>query len=573
MGLLDTSLQIGRSAIMAHSLAMDVVGNNLANAATEGYARQAVDLRSAPGVKTTEGPYLGLGVNADSIRRLSDMYLEQRLRDARSDSEGLSIQSDLFQRLEGTFNELSDSDLSTVTNEFFTALSTLQGNPEDRSVRRAVLESAATLTESVRLLRTKLDGLRTDLDAEITGAVKTANAITAEIANLNTEVSRLEAGSANAGSAATLRDRRDALLGQLSDIMDVRVVETNNGMVNIFAGPDPLVMGNRSYEMAIETRVDRGVAISDVEFASDGRAVQFDAGKLAGLVEARDSIVPGVIDEIDKWMGSFIEGFNRIYASGQGLDQYSSVTGANGVVDPAAALNAAGLDFAPNTGTFEMNVTNSTSGETKTFRFHVDLDGLNGDDTTLNSLAADINAVIGAYYPDMSAQVGPGNALKIDSASPEVTFTFANDTSGALAALGVNTFFTGHDSGDVGVNAAVAANPGLMAAALTAMPGDNANVTRLLDFQRQGLDSLDGASIDTYYQGVVASLGVQSAAARDRSAGSEAIRAAIQNQREAISGVSIDEETVKLIQYQSGYQAAARFISTVDELIQVLLNM
>ena len=70
MGLLDTSLQIGRSAIMAHSLAIDVTGNNIANAATEGYARRAADLRSLPGIKTSEGPYLGLGVRAAAIRRL-----------------------------------------------------------------------------------------------------------------------------------------------------------------------------------------------------------------------------------------------------------------------------------------------------------------------------------------------------------------------------------------------------------------------------------------------------------------------------------------------------------------------
>ena len=141
MGLLNTSLQIGKSAIMAHNLAMDVVGNNIANAGTNGYARRAVELHSVRGVKTPQGPYLGLGVNADSIRRLADVYLDQRLRDARSTSSSFIAQDDALSRLEGVFNELSDDDLSTAINDFFTALSTLQGNPEERSVRRSVVSS------------------------------------------------------------------------------------------------------------------------------------------------------------------------------------------------------------------------------------------------------------------------------------------------------------------------------------------------------------------------------------------------------------------------------------------------
>ena len=121
------------------------------------------------------------------------------------------------------------------------------------------------------------------------------------------------------------------------------------------------------------------------------------------------------------------------------------MTGTQGVNDPPAALNAAGLDFAPETGTFEITVRNSNSGEARTYRFHVDLDGLNGDDTTLASLATTMDAALAVQHPQISASVGPGNTLRISSSAPELTFTFGNDTSGTLAALGVNTFFTGSD--------------------------------------------------------------------------------------------------------------------------------
>jgi len=573
MGLIDTSLQIGRSALLSHSLAMDVTGNNMANAATAGYARQVVDLQSALGVRTREGAYLGLGVEAERIRRISDAYLEQRLRDARADAESLKSQDETFQRLEGIFNELSDTDLSSVMNDFFTAINTLQLNPEERSVRRSVVESAKTFTDTIRTLREKIDELRSNVNSEIEGAVDTINSITSQIADMNVEIAKLESGGAKAGAATALRDRREVLLGQLADLLQVRAVELDNGMVNVFAGSDPLVMDRSSYELKTETRLDRGLLVSDVVFASDSRALTTKGGKVEGLLEARDTGLVEFIDSLDAWTGAFIDGFNRIHAGGQGLDLYTDVAGARGVTDPAASLAAAGLDFTPATGTFDIKVKNATSGETKTFRFHVDLDGLGGDDTTLADLVADINAQIGASYPQVAASVGAGNTLRISSSSADVSFGFSNDTSGVLACLGVNTFFTGKDSTDIALSSVIDDNPGLIAASTTGMPGDNSNAANLLAFQRQSLDVLGGESVDSYYQGIVSTMGIRAAASSDRSVGSQAILASIQSQRETLSGVSLDEEAVNLVRYQSGYTAAARFVSTIDEMIQTLLDM
>ncbi len=574
MGLLNTSLQIGKSAIMAHNLAMDVVGNNIANAGTDGYARRAVELHSVRGVKTPQGPYLGLGVNADSIRRLADVYLDQRLRDARSTSSSFIAQDDALSRLEGVFNELSDDDLSTAINDFFTALSTLQGNPEERSVRRSVVETGITFTESVRSMRDRIDTLRKDINSELGTAVDTVNSITTELATLNTEISRLEAGgSATGGGANALRDRRDALLGKLADLVGVRVINLDNGSINVFAGSDPLVMGNRSYDVTTQTRTDRGVAVSDIVFAADGRPLDLNGGKIEGLVAARDETLPQFVDALDTWAGAFIEGFNRIHSSGQGLDIHQDITGTTSVTDINAALNAAGLDFTPDTGTFDINIKNAASGETVSFRLHVDLDGIGGNDTTLSSLVADINGTLAASFPQVQASVGPGNTLRISSSVPGLGFSFSNDTSGVLAALGVNTFFVGHDSSDIDVNQLVNDNPGYIAGALTDMPGDNSNVTKLVGFQQDPLDALGGASVEEYYQGIVSTLGIKAAAAQDRRQGALAIKASVEGQREAFSGVSLDEEAVKLIRYQSGYSAAARYVSTVNDLLKVLLGM
>jgi flagellar hook-associated protein 1 FlgK len=572
MGLLDTSLQIGKSAIMAHSLAIDVTGNNIANADTKGYARQVVDLQSAQGVQVQPGTYLGLGVNADSIQRVSNIYLEQRLRDANSFLEESSVRQDVFARIEGIFNELSDSDLSSAINDFFTSLATLQAQPEEGSVRRAVVESALTLTDSVKTLRSKLDDLRVDIDSEVVAAVNNINALTAEVAELNVEITRLEAG-ATSGSAGALRDRRDVVLAEISELVEINVIELEDGAVNVFAGSDPLVMLNRSYDLAIESRSDDGVSVSDVVFANDGRELTMKSGTLAGLIGMRDGAITEITGEMDLWAKNFINEFNKIHSSGVGLDLFTEVTGKNGVDDVNALLNAAGLSLAPTTGTFEINVKNINSDEYTTFRVAVDLDGFDGDDTTLTSLVADINTAIGGVFPGVQASIGAGNTLEIESDSSELQFFFNNDSSGALAALGVNTFFSGEDALTMGISAGITANPDMIAAALTDMPGDNSNVTLLMAFQNQSLDGLAGTSVEEYYQGIVGALGVDSASAQDQYQASASVSAAIESQREALSGVSLDEEAVNLIRYQSGYAAAARFIAVVDELIQVLLNM
>ena len=102
-------------------------------------------------------------------------------------------------------------------------------------------------------------------------------------------------------------------------MLDLRVVDTGTGMVNVFAGADPLVMGSHSYDLATEISTDRGVAVHTLVFASDGREVAVRGGRLEGLIEARDTGIVEFVDMLDEWSGAFIEGFNRIHSSGVGL--------------------------------------------------------------------------------------------------------------------------------------------------------------------------------------------------------------------------------------------------------------
>ena len=184
--------------------------------------------------------------------------------------------------------------------------------------------------------------------------------------------------------------------------------------------------------------------------------LQITSGKLYGLLQGRDVHVQQCIDDLDRLAAALIQEVNKLHAEGQGLSGLTSVTGTYVVDDDTAPLNAAGLDLTPVNGTFEIWV-GPDGGEPTATLIHVDLDGL-GSDTSLQDLASMLDAV-----DNISATVAGDGTLQI-TADNGYSFTFANDNSNVLAALGVNTFFDGHDSASIRVRSELQDSPALIAA-------------------------------------------------------------------------------------------------------------
>ena len=159
------------------------------------------------------------------------------------------------------------------------------------------------------------------------------------------------------------------------------------------------------------------------------------------------------LDKINDVAGTLTFEFNKIYSSGQGLKGYNSVTSQSAVDDVNAPLDATGLQFTPTNGQFDVQVFNRQTGLTQTTTIHVDLNGLDHD-TSLTDLAAALGAVNG-----VSATITPDRKLSIQSTSSDQEIAFGNDSSGLLASLGINTFFTGSDALSLGINSAVVADP------------------------------------------------------------------------------------------------------------------
>jgi flagellar hook-associated protein 1 FlgK len=290
-------------------------------------------------------------------------------------------------------------------------------------------------------------------------------------------------------------------------------------------------------------------------------------GEVGGLVKSRDDVLGGFLDSLDDLSGSLIGEFNRLYASGQGLTGYDSLTSEWGVDEPTAALDAAGLPFTATNGSFELHVYSKGNGQTETTDIPVDLNGLDTD-ATLVSLAAAIDAVDG-----VTASINDDNQLVLGTESDQVSFAFGNDTSGILAALGMNTFFSGNDARTIGVNSYVAADAQKFAASRGGIAEDEKMAIDLVEFLKQPLESQDGLTILGAYDRMTGTIAQNSSVAQAMASGARVFEDQLKGQSLAVSGVSIDEEVLKMLRYQRSFQASAKYIATLDELLAMLVAL
>jgi flagellar hook-associated protein 1 FlgK len=222
------------------------------------------------------------------------------------------------------------------------------------------------------------------------------------------------------------------------------------------------------------------------------------------------------------------------------------------------------LGFPVTNGSFNFVVTNELSGSQQTVNIPVDLDGL-GADTTLNDIVAAINVALPG-----SASLLPDGRLRIDSPTSDVRFHFSNDTSGFVAAIGLNTFFDGSDAGSIGVNEDLLTNPGRLSQGQSSQEGDNTNALAFSALRADGV--INGQSFEDFYHALAGDLGSRSRELQSRTENHALILQQVENQRERVSGVNVDEEAVKMLEYQRAYQASARFISVVDQVLESLFN-
>ena len=557
---LTGTLQIGKTALAVTQTAIQTVGNNIAGASDPNYTRQVAHIEAKPGQKIGPGLIVGTGVDLAGITRQIDEALTGRLRNGVADAEGSRVTSQWLDQIEGVFNELGDADLSTQFSKFFGAWSDLANQPTDVALRQNVITEGESLATKLRDTRGGLTDLTGGAGDQLQAFAETADDLSRQIADLNAQIVRTEGG---AGAAAnTLRDRRDALLGELAEVVNVTTKPQEDGSVNVYVGSEPLVIGDTSHGVRLlKSDDENGEATYELQFADDRTPLGARSGKLGGTAAAFQKMTEAR-DGLDALAGGLIFELNKLHSTGQGLVGYDDITSSNRVEDAAAALDsdAAGLAFPPTNGSFVINVRDKVTGDaTSTL---IDVPG----GKTLDQLAADLNGVAG-----VTADVYDGR-LRVSADSPGQDLTFGQDTSGVLAALGVGGFFNGENATDIAVSGALD-DPRRLAVSRNGEPGDNATATRIAALQDAGLSSFGGGSLTQTYQALVYDVASSASAAKSDADAAASVRETLTAQRQALSGVSLDEEAVTLLRYQRSYQGAARLIAAVDEMMQTVLQL
>lgn len=577
MGL-SSSLNIGRTALSVSQLALQVAGNNIANAATPGYSRQVADLRPAPGSESG-GISLGRGVLLGDVRRRVDEALTARLNASVSRQSDAQQELDVLSAVETTLGELSDGDFSSQLAAFFNAWSELGNGTGSESL---VVQQGQRLSSFAHRLRGDLVDQRTQVDRQFASAVHRADDLLTQIADLNQAIVRSEIGNATASS---LRDQRDTALKQLSELIDVTAVEQPAGNVDVLVGSIPVVLGSQSRGLTLKNDVQPDGSVRQaIAVTDDLQQLNPESGQIGALLRSRKQAIDRTIDRLDTVVSELIFQVNRLHSTGTNARGLTSTQGTLSLATPDRSLamndpanvSLSGLPFRAVNGGFLVNVTQSATGTTQTVRVDVDLDGINSagepgfeDDTSAGDITAAINAIDG-----LTASLTPTGQLKID-AQAGFEFSFSQDSSGALAVLGVNAYFTGTDASDVAVRPQLVDSPsGVTTGRLNdGVFVENGTAIGVANLQDASLTTLSGDTLSRAWLNQSEQIGAETASARTSEAASTLVRESLESQQAAVSGVSIDEESVNLLNFQRQYQGAARFITIVDQLTQTLLSI
>lgn len=561
------SIQMAGNTLQAMQIGLHVVGNNIANANTPGYVRERVVYTPAPVMKLGDLA-LGLGVEIAGIVQNVDRFVEERLRSVGGDRASADIQKKVYGELESVLDALSDTDVSTSLTKFFNGIHEVVGHPEDMALRNLVTGEGATLARAINTLSSRVGTVYDEFAVGVDNLTVEINTLTEQIRKLNLQIVALEGGNATANDAGGLRSQRSVALRRLSEIADVAVTENAVGAVSVSLHGESLVFEGSRREVRTRFSSEEGRQSATIEFVDNESVLQAASGELHGLQEARDRIVGGFLDRLDEFAAALAFEFNKVHSQGQGATGYSSVTSVEAVADAGAPLDAAGLSFTPVNGTFDVILYNTATKLKTTHTIKVDLDGLL-DDSTLASLAAEIDAIDGA-----AAAVTSDNRLRIEAESADTRIAFGGDTSGLLAAIGVNTFFTGSKASDIAVNAVVAADGAKFAASDAGTLGVGiGNAQKLIALQDATLGSLDDRSITGIYDQLVNETSQGATIAGSIADGYDVFEQTLEAQHQSVSGVNLDEEAIDMIMLQRTYQASARYISTLTELMDILVSL
>lgn len=572
-------LTIGYRGLSAQQRALDVTGHNIANANTSGYTRQDVIMEASTPVKVLQG-YVGTGVDITEFRRIRDQFLDIQLRTENKALGEWETKSNILGKLEVIFNEPSESSLRSVMDEYWESWQTLSKNPESVAVRASVMQSGITMADTFNHMSRQFVDLQEDINNGVQIKVDEINSIGRQIRDMNVQIIKAES---DGSSANDLRDRRDLLVEQLSKIAEIGVTEDSMGAINVTLGGRALVARGVATEVRFtDNESDHSLAKIEWLDPITGNPigdVNIKGGELKGYLDMRDNTVPRLQSEISELARRIVTEVNELHRQGfavngsAGLDFFTKL-------DDNQPFSAANI-----------RVNQEIIDDTSKIAAALTSPALAGDGENALSLAqlkskSAINP--GIFDPPQAVK---GTALTapvvVEAGSNQLNITLNGVTKTITLTPTVSP--AGYALGDLATELQTQindpANFGAGAVSVTIDASNQLVITNNLTGDYRGIYEISGtaattlgiaseykATFDDYYRSSVAKLGVATLEAERMMDNQTLLTDQLQNKREAISGVSLDEEMTNMIKYQHAYSASARVINAMDEMLDLIVN-
>ncbi len=275
-------LNLGKEALQANSFALNVTGQNIANASTPGYVNRTPILETQVDGSLTTG-----GVQATGVSRSYDQFTQARLYDTTGLSSAADSRNSALQQLQSVFNDSAGTGLAAPISALFSSFSSLAANPTDATTRANVVAAAGGFTQAVNAASASITQQRSGLLSQAQGVASEINGYATQLASLNTQIAVTQG---EGGDASDLLDQRDQVLTKLSADVDVHTATDGKGQLVISVSGTTLIEGGTAAKLSVSTDTNGNMTL----LAQTGTAPAVDVtsqltgGKLAGIKEARD---------------------------------------------------------------------------------------------------------------------------------------------------------------------------------------------------------------------------------------------------------------------------------------------
>lgn len=621
MGSTFSGVEVSKRALGAQTRALSTVGHNISNINTEGFSKQRVELATMPplhipGIRPEIPGQIGQGVDQKIVVRQRNLQVDLQIF-AESHKEGYwNTRSQYMSKLESIYNEVGDSSIRNMLDRYWESWQEVSNYPEQHSARVILLERADTLVSAIKDRYGQLQETRSMLDNEVVYHTNLINQYASDISTLNHKITQ---SRALGDSPNDWMDRRDLFIDKLGQLINITVDHSDPDELLIHTNGKILVQGDYARSFTIERNAN-DVNTHTVLWTDTQEIVDNTGGKLSSLIDMRDQDLRGEIQSLNTFAITLIDGTNNLHKAGVSL---TGKTDRNFFVETPAILNAQGnLDRNGDgefdesrifriTGTHTLDF-NSTVG----FAGQLTLPGTIGDQTiqvhyNANDTVKAVIDRINGSGAEVVVGLDSNNFLTIhatasnDTTNPDFVIRTLQDSgeflvgySGLLTQPGeggafnwqqanaVDGLFTTtygvapflDPAGSMIINPLLMNQPQEVAAAQYAQDGvvdvgDGSVARAIATLRTTNAGFGQEKSFSDYFAEAIASVASRGQEADIRSKTYGLILDELRTTRSEVSGVSIDEELQDLIKFQTAYGAAAKFLTQLNQIYDVLLNI